>query len=247
MLDVTTIGLPGHCTGHFLNGVQAGRKFTTERSLRTRAATLDAVSNNRADILGAARDVLTQHSLADLTMRRLATEVGVRPNALYWHFPNKQTLLAALADDILDGIAAPDPDLPWHQRLAMLATGMRAALLAVPDSAEVVSSSWASGLARKTVAENIAAHAAGGGLGVRDAHAVATAICQLVIGLTIEEQTRSQMERLGVTGPSGRDFTAEFTDGLSVILDGARHRAVTATAAPDTPSQHNSLANTAKA
>ena len=55
------------------------------------------MSNSRADVLRAARDILIDHSLADLSMRRLATEVGVRPNALYWHFPNKQTLLAALA------------------------------------------------------------------------------------------------------------------------------------------------------
>jgi AcrR family transcriptional regulator len=182
------------------------------------------VSNSRADILAAARDVLIHHSLADLTMRRLASEVGVRPNALYWHFPNKQTLLAALADDLLSEVARPDPAQPWDQRLRALAVGMRAALLRVPDSAEVVSSSWASGLSDRAVADDIAAAAAGGDLHERDARAVATAICQLVIGLTIEEQTRAQMERLGVTGPSGRDFDTEFGDGLEVILDGARRR-----------------------
>ncbi|MGC4934854.1 TetR/AcrR family transcriptional regulator [Gordonia sp. DT30] len=183
------------------------------------------MSNSRADILAAARDVLTQHSLADLTMRRLASEVGVRPNALYWHFPNKQTLLAALADDILGALARPDPGLPWDQRLEVLATGMRAALLSVPDSAEVVSSSWASGLSDRAVADDVAAIATTGGLDLYGARAVATAVCQVVIGLTIEEQTRAQMERLGVTGPTERDFTAEFTDALAVIIDGARSRA----------------------
>lgn len=187
-------------------------------------STLGPVSNSRADILAAARGVLTQHSLADLTMRRLAAEVGVRPNALYWHFPNKQTLLAALADDILASVPGPDPALPWDRQLADFATGIRVALLAVPDSAEVVSSSWASGLSDKAVADVIIAVAVAGGLTDRDARAIATAICQLVIGLTIEEQTRAQMERLGVIGPSGRDFGAEFADGLDVILDGARHR-----------------------
>ncbi|AFA73756.1 transcriptional regulator, TetR family [Gordonia polyisoprenivorans VH2] len=183
------------------------------------------MSNNRADILAAARDVLTRHSLADLTMRRLATEVGVRPNALYWHFPNKQTLLAALADDILTDIAEPGPDLRWDERLEALATGMRTALLAVPDSAEVVSSSWASALSGRAVADDVAAAAALGGLDEHGARAVATAICQLVIGLTIEEQTRAQMERLGVIEPSDRDFDEEFTGALAVIIDGARSRA----------------------
>lgn len=187
------------------------------------------MSNTRSDVLRAAREILASHSLADLSMRRLATEVGVRPNALYWHFPNKQTLLAALAEDILDGVddatsSAPDSEDPWSGRLSAVAVAMRAALLSVPDSAEIVSSSWASGLASKTVANRIAEIAADGGLDVNDAWAVSTAITQLVIGLTIEEQTRAQMERLGVLGPSGRDFNAEFSAGLGVILDGAQHR-----------------------
>ncbi|UEA58725.1 TetR family transcriptional regulator [Gordonia otitidis] len=183
------------------------------------------MSNNRADVLRAARGILTEHSLADLSMRRLASEVGVRPNALYWHFPNKQSLLAALADDILGDIGPTDSDQSWDGRLGAIAVGMRAALLAVPDSAEVVSSAWASGLATRTVADDLTDVAISGGLTARDARGVATAICQLIIGLTIEEQTRAQMERLGVIGPSGRDFAAEFDDALGVLLDGARQRA----------------------
>lgn len=183
------------------------------------------MSNNRADVLRAARGILTEHSLADLSMRRLASEVGVRPNALYWHFPNKQSLLAALADDILGDIGPTDPDQSWDGRLGAIAVGMRAALLAVPDSAEVVSSAWASGLGTRTVADDLTDVAISGGLTARDARGVATAICQLIIGLTIEEQTRAQMERLGVIGPSGRDFAAEFDDALGVLLDGARQRA----------------------
>ncbi|NDZ95418.1 TetR family transcriptional regulator [Streptomyces sp. SID6673] len=190
------------------------------------------MSNNRADVLRAARHILTDHSLADLSMRRLAADLGVRPNALYWHFPNKQTLLAALSDDILGEVRTAPGSLPWDERLAFLATGMRAALLSVPDSAEVVSSSWASGLSPKSIAIDLSSVARDGGLSERDALAVATAVCQLVIGLTIEEQTRAQMERLQVIEPSDRDFTAEFTDGLSVILDGARLRALAVTASP---------------
>ena len=45
--------------------------------------------------------MLDRYGLADLTMRRLATELGVQPSALYHHFPNKQALLAAVADEVL--------------------------------------------------------------------------------------------------------------------------------------------------
>ncbi|GAA4679247.1 TetR family transcriptional regulator [Gordonia humi] len=177
------------------------------------------MSNTRADVLAAARAILAEHSLADLTMRRLATDLGVRPNALYWHFPNKQTMLAALADDIL-GALVPPTDGPVPQRIRQVAADMRAALLQVPDSAEIVSSAWASGLSDRAAVDLIARIARDGDLDDTAAAGVATAVCQLTIGLTIEEQTRTQMERLGVTGPSGRDFAGEFAGGLDVIVAG---------------------------
>ena len=118
---------------------------------------------NRSDVLAAAREILCRHSLADLSMRRLAAELGVSPNALYWHYPDKQTLLAALGDDILSPVAAPPAGLPWDDRLESLARDMRATLTAVPDSAELVSSSWSSGLSSMTVLDHLteAASAAG--------------------------------------------------------------------------------------
>lgn len=182
---------------------------------------VSGVAHTPADVLAAARGILAQHSLADLSMRRLATELGVRPNALYWHFPDKQTMLAALADDLLDAVQIP-ADGAWDQRLTAAATNLRSTLLSLPDSAEVVSSAWASGLSHSDLTATVAAVASDGGLPPPAAHGVATAICRLTIGLTIEEQTRAQMERLGVTGPSGRDFTEEFTQALAVIVDGAR-------------------------
>lgn len=182
------------------------------------------MANSRRDVLDAARALLNRTSLGDLSMRRLATELGVSPNALYWHFPNKQTMLAALGDDILAAITEPGADVAWDTRLAELAESLRATLLSVTDSAELVSSSWASGLSSMTVAHQLHSVAAEGGLSDEDSRAVTTAVCQLAIGLTIEEQTRIQMERLGVAEPSGRDFAGEFDAALRVVIDGARLR-----------------------
>ena len=60
----------------------------------------------RGDVLDGAMAILDEFGLADLTMRRLATSLGVQPGALYWHFPNKQTLLGAVVDKILEDLAA---------------------------------------------------------------------------------------------------------------------------------------------
>jgi AcrR family transcriptional regulator len=64
-----------------------------------------------------------------VTIRRLATELGVTPMALYWHFKTKEDLLAGLADRVLDSIELPARTGNWADdiRAAMLAlvTAMR--------------------------------------------------------------------------------------------------------------------------
>jgi Transcriptional regulator len=53
-----------------------------------------------------------------LTIRRLATELGVTPMALYWHFRNKEELLAGLADRVWSELDTDvDAAEPWHRQL----------------------------------------------------------------------------------------------------------------------------------
>ena len=60
---------------------------------------------HKRDVVEAAATLLDEYGLADLTMRRLARELSVSPGALYWHFANKQELLGAIADRILERCA----------------------------------------------------------------------------------------------------------------------------------------------
>lgn len=53
-------------------------------------------------IVQAAHRLLTEYGLQDVTMRRLASELGVRPGALYYHVPNKQELLKRVAYQLLE-------------------------------------------------------------------------------------------------------------------------------------------------
>jgi TetR/AcrR family tetracycline transcriptional repressor len=59
-----------------------------------------------------------------VTIRRLATELGVTPMALYWHFRTKEDLLAGLGDRVLDDVRIPEPTGDW-------AADLRAALVAL--------------------------------------------------------------------------------------------------------------------
>ncbi len=56
-----------------------------------------------------------------LTIRRLATELGVTPMALYWHFRSKEELIAGLAERIWGEIRTDvDRSSPWFDQLRMM-------------------------------------------------------------------------------------------------------------------------------
>lgn len=57
---------------------------------------------SRAVILDAALQVASQEGLSGLSQRKLAAELGVSPMAMYRHFRDKQTLLNALLDHVID-------------------------------------------------------------------------------------------------------------------------------------------------
>ena len=88
----------------------------TGNAPRTRPAPLRAdAARNRAQVLEAARHELTVGNLA-LPMNLIARAAGVGVGTVYRHFPTRQSLLEALAQDSLQRIvreteaAATDPD-----------------------------------------------------------------------------------------------------------------------------------------
>jgi TetR/AcrR family transcriptional regulator, tetracycline repressor protein len=84
-------------------------------------------------VLSAARRVADEEGLERLTMRRLAAELGVMPNALYTYFPHKEALLDALLDHLLAGVDAGDPaEGDWRDGLVRLMDSSRRLLLAHP-------------------------------------------------------------------------------------------------------------------
>ncbi len=85
-------------------------------------------------MLGAARRIVDNDGLDRLTMRRLAAELGVMPNAIYTYFPNKEALLDGLVDDLLAGVDAGDPsEGDWQDGLVRVMDSSRRLLLAHPQ------------------------------------------------------------------------------------------------------------------
>ncbi|MEU6040397.1 MULTISPECIES: TetR/AcrR family transcriptional regulator [Actinomadura] len=67
-----------------------------------------------------------------LSMRRVATELGVTAGALYWYVANKGEMLELALDAVLGEISVPAPDVEWRRALADLAGSHRRMLLRHP-------------------------------------------------------------------------------------------------------------------
>jgi TetR/AcrR family tetracycline transcriptional repressor len=74
-----------------------------------------------------------------LTIRRLATELGVTPMALYWHFRNKEELLAALGDQVWRELDTDiDPAAPWYAQMRSLLESLLHVLRSHPAASQVI-------------------------------------------------------------------------------------------------------------
>ena len=178
--------------------------------------------HHRSDVVERALAVLDDYGLASLTMRRLGSELGVQPSALYHHFLNKQTLLAAVADEILTRGRRPRAASTWDCQVAEVCRELRDSMLAFRDGADVVATVFAFGLGASGPAEELEELLAGAGL-PDDLVAVGSrTLVHFVFGHTFEEQTALQANSLGAIDLPAR--ASQFDLGLQLVLDGLRSR-----------------------
>ncbi|MCW2773250.1 MAG: TetR family transcriptional regulator [Nocardioides sp.] len=177
----------------------------------------------RADIVAHALGVLDSYGLADLTMRRLGAELGVQPSALYHHFANKQTLLAAVADEILArGAHGPRPEA-WDDRAVAVCTQLRDAMLAYRDGAELVATVHAFGLGASAPYDELVAALGDAGLDPALSRTAARTLLHFVFGHVSDEQTHLQAGSAGAIDDAPRPGS-DFALGLGLVMDGIRVR-----------------------
>ena len=94
-------------------------------------------------IVQAALDLLDEAGMDGLTVRALASRLGVQAPALYWHVRSKQALLDEMATQIWRQIgevmAGLPADLPWREVMAIYAATVRKELLGHRDGAKAFS------------------------------------------------------------------------------------------------------------
>lgn len=89
----------------------------------------------RSSVVAAARAVLAEGGLGEVSMRTVARRLGVWPNALYEYVPSKEALLRAVLEDLLDGFDAPLPEGDWQQAVADSAREFWARMRPYPELA----------------------------------------------------------------------------------------------------------------
>jgi len=174
----------------------------------------------REEIVVRALEVLDAYGLADLTMRRLGTELGVQPSALYHHFANKQTLLAAMADELLRRASWP-AEGEWVDRTVAICSVLRDQLLAYRDGAELVATVHSFGLGGGEPVDLLEKALAEGEIGELAPTAVRT-LLHFVYGHAVDEQTHLQAAEVGAIGDAPRegDSGDDFAVGLSIVVAG---------------------------
>jgi AcrR family transcriptional regulator len=78
----------------------------------------DRTRLTKAAVVDRALALVDKSGLDALTIRKLATELGVTPMALYWHFRSKEELLDGLAERLWGEIdLSVDRDAPWTEQI----------------------------------------------------------------------------------------------------------------------------------
>jgi TetR/AcrR family transcriptional regulator, tetracycline repressor protein len=146
----------------------------------------------KATIVKAALGLLDEVGLDGLTVRALATRLGVAAPALYWHFASKQALLDEVATEawrrVADVMAALPADLPWRELLVTYATAVRAELLGHRDGAKAFTGTTLTDPDVVRRQEHTFATFTGQGFTLQDAARALLLVHDFTIGFCVEEQ-----------------------------------------------------------
>ncbi|MDQ0472021.1 TetR/AcrR family transcriptional regulator C-terminal domain-containing protein [Labrys wisconsinensis] len=194
---------------------------------------------DRSRIVDEALRLLNEVGIDGLSTRLLAERLGVRQPALYWHFPGKRALLAAMNREILargQTSRPPRPGEDWRGFLAEDARSFRRALTAYRDGARVHAGSEPDPDEAGHV-EVMLRFLAGAGMAAPSALQLLIALGRYTVGCVLEEQAAPAPG----TEPTGLDAAAQdrpllagalaayraggheaaFEAGLALLLDGA--------------------------
>jgi len=217
----------------------------------------------RERVVTEALAVIAHDGVQALTMRRLATRLGVVPGAVYHHVRNKQQLQDLILDNVLAEIDVhTDPSLGWTGQLKLLAHRLRKVLEDHPGVAGILKTRDPLGPHSLALAEAFLGPLQRAGFGDRQAGLAFFLLVDYTTGFavgglptSVNEQrlrdpaTRTQLHQFFRSLPPDR-FPAlvalgehvwvdnrdeRFTAGLDVLVSGLEHTRSSPTAQEGQP------------
>jgi TetR/AcrR family tetracycline transcriptional repressor len=155
----------------------------------------------KASIVQAALDLLDEAGLEGLTVRAVASRLGVQAPALYWHVRSKQDLLDEMATEIWRQVglelAALPPQLSWRQEMIAFGAITRRALLAHRDGAKVFTGTYLTDPGVLESQEDLIDRMMTQGFTLADVIRAYSLLYNFTIGFCIEEQAVAQAVAAG--------------------------------------------------
>jgi len=177
----------------------------------------------RDDVVEAGLRLTRRSGFANLSMRKLAAELGSPSMNAYYYVRDKSHLLDLVGDAVLGEVLLPPVDLPWERRLTILFGRGREVLLRYPGVAQH--------LLRRTVGlpnESRLYQAVSEILGTAGFDRVSSDRAQRLLAYLLFGAVTSE---LATTEAADDPTTLTFVDdeevfrfGLELLLDGLRHR-----------------------
>ena len=177
---------------------------------------------NRADIVQAALDLLDEKGIDAVTVRAVATRLGVKAPALYWHVENKQALLDEMGTEIQRRVIAElraQPMDVWPDSVATYARVLRREYLAHRDGARTFSGTRLTDPEVLRAQEPWLEQLVASGVDLERAVSAVEFVTAFVVGFVIEEQERAQS---GEPRYSLSDRTEMLGDDVPLVVEAGR-------------------------
>ena len=158
-----------------------------------RADTLSAMRRqplSRPRILAAAIAMADRDGLDEVTLRRLATELGVHVTSFYNHVATRDAVVEGMVETLIEEAAFPTEPLPWESWIRRIAASMRTVAVNHPGASAAFFRQPGKGLAAAATIECGLAAFEQAGLPPREAYEATRATFLTVLGLTADELAR---------------------------------------------------------
>ena len=200
---------------------------------------------NAERVVSGALALADEIGIEQLTIRRLAEALDVKPMTIYHHVPNKDSIVDGMVDLVFAEIGLPDPELPWKAAIRQRCSSARAVLAhhrwappymesrTSPGPATLAHHDAVLGCLRRGMSIPMTAHA----YALLDAYVYGFALQEANLPATGGDDMAALADAIIDQWPTGAyphlaeftaehvlrpgyEFTKEFDFGLDLILDG---------------------------